>query len=441
MTAVLLTRPWHPALSPVTTFAHRVLERMLEHFFPEVSLFVIGDAPDDAPADMALTAAGHLSFNWLNSRYGFSRAEPFSVLERLLIDTIVRVLRGRIHPEPTPGDTAPRARGSLEDRCVAAFLASSLVPPEDELRVVDTLVGVMEGLRRAAVTTHENRRVTAGALVGAPTNPRPLGTDRPLGVLRYEWPLASPKTVHRICDGLRTVALVDHQGGIIGVRDLHIPPQELARPLPYPIAARYAPHAGATVGGRQVCLVLNAHGTIHVFAHGVQTFSFIDGRWRLRDLGDKVAGAETEIGSRALTERLLRAALTLSEHRRGALFVVLNDAASEDSLMAAGDSLSGARPSTAPPQPFHELLRGGNVHRLSSALVENIASIDGAVVLRRNGDLIAAGAILRGDGGIPGVEGARTTAAFVASQYGAALKVSEDGEISLYRRGARMWTL
>jgi DNA integrity scanning protein DisA with diadenylate cyclase activity len=414
---------------------------MFKHFFPEVSLVVIGDAPDDAPVDMALTAAGHLSFYWWDSRYGFTRPEPFSVLERLLVDTIVRVLRERMYPDPAASDTAPRVGGWLEDRCVAAFLASSMVPSEDELRFVDTLVGVMEVLRRAAMTTHENRRVTGGALVGAPTNPRPPGPDRPLGVLRYEWPLASPKTVHRICDGIRTIALVDPHGVIIGVRDLNVPLEDLARRLPYPIAARYAPHARATVGGHEVCLVLTAHGTIHVFAHGVQTLSFIDGRWRLRDLGDKVASAETEIGSRALTERLLRAALALSEQRRGALFVVLNDAASEDSLMAAGDRLSSATRSTAPPQPFYELLRGGNVHGLSSALVENIASLDGAVVLRRNGDLIAAGAILRGDGGIAGVEGARTTAALVASQYGAALKVSEDGEISLFRRGACMWTL
>ena len=78
---------------------------------------------------------------------------------------------------------------------------------------------------------------------------------------------------------------------------------------------------------------------------------------------------------------------------------------------------------------------------MPDSVVENAASIDGAVVLRRNGDLVAVGAILRSDGGLAGIEGARTTAAVAASTFGAVLKISEDGEIAVFRNRFRQWSL
>src|SRR5262249_54224753 len=105
--------------------------------------------------------------------------------------------------------------------------------------------------------------------------------------------------------------------------------------LPYPIAPRYTAHASATRDGTRVCLVLNASGNIHVFANGVQVFSFADGRWRLRGTGDKVVAWEHEVGNRPLAARLLRAAIASGEERCGSLFVVVDDAAGEERLVGA----------------------------------------------------------------------------------------------------------
>ena len=63
------------------------------------------------------------------------------------------------------------------------------------------------------------------------------------------------------------------------------------------------------------------------------------------------------------------------------------------------------------------------------------------------GTLLAAGAILRHPltseppriGGI--TEGARTTAALAASRFGPVLKVSEDGFLTMYLAGRRVWEL
>jgi hypothetical protein len=62
----------------------------------------------------------------------------------------------------------------------------------------------------------------------------------------------------------------------------------------------------------------------------------------------------------------------------------------------------------------------------------------------REGRLLAAGAILRHVAADAAedtvVEGARTTAALAASQFGPVLKVSEDGVISFYDR-ERVWDI
>jgi len=47
-----------------------------------------------------------------------------------------------------------------------------------------------------------------------------------------------------------------------------------------------------------------------------------------------------------------------------------------------------------------------NVLTLPSTIVQSVARIDGAVVARPTGELIAVGAILKGVGGITGIEGA-----------------------------------
>jgi DNA integrity scanning protein DisA with diadenylate cyclase activity len=442
-TALAYGRPAAPAVDP--PFAHQLLERTLEHFFPDARLYALGRAPEHADADMALVSTGNLAFNWFGARYGFARERPLSVLERLLVETILDVLQDFAPADASVRgpDRSVRTRGWLEDRCVATFLASGLAYGSADMRDhVDTLAAAIEVVRHAAATTHENRRITTGALIAVPDE-RPRGRAilvrrRPV---RYEWPLRGAKTLYRICDGFRTLAVVDGYGYLVSIADVDCgtAPDDA---LPYPIPSRYAAHAAATIDGRHACLVLNASGVIHLFANGVQVFSFCDGRWRLRALGEKVAVWEQVVGNRRLADRLLRAAIGLSEERLGCLLVVADDLDSEDRLISASDRLDPPQgPSLNTSQPFHYLFRGANILTMPHALVQTAASIDGAIVLRRNGDLVAVGAILRGDGGIVGVEGARTTAAIAASRFATVLKVSEDGEMSMFRSGRRVWTL
>ena len=99
----------------------------------------------------------------------------------------------------------------------------------------------------------------------------------------------------------------------------------------------------------------------------------------------------------------------------------------------------------------HYLARGGSVTKLDAAVLEALAGLDGALVADSNGRLLAFGAILRHDAhSLSGcdlasppalAEGARTTAALVASRFGPVLKISEDGIVSCFLDGARVWDL
>jgi hypothetical protein len=88
------------------------------------------------------------------------------------------------------------------------------------------------------------------------------------------------------------------------------------------------------------------------------------------------------------------------------------------------------------------LLAARDVLSLDLSVLEALASLDGATVLDRDGNVLAAGAILRhppGDAEFGGrVEGARTTAALTASRFGPVLKVSEDGIVTFFD-GERHW--
>jgi len=73
--------------------------------------------------------------------------------------------------------------------------------------------------------------------------------------------LTSIRSFHRICDGLRTIALVDGKGAMVELVDVH----EWARPfseldLPVPTARPYRTHSQATLCGGHICLVLTPNG-------------------------------------------------------------------------------------------------------------------------------------------------------------------------------------
>jgi hypothetical protein len=349
-------------------------------------------------------------------------------------------------------------RGGSEDHYVAAFVEPSVYAPPG-LRP-SRVAATVQTLRTAALSTYENHRVSTGAMLLGPEaeSDRPARPSPP-DALPFGVELTALKSIHRLCDGQRTLFLVDRAGRLAEIVDIARWADEPgeSEPTEVPGPREYEPHARATARGGHICLVLSPNQEIKVFAGGLQAFAFAHGRWRILDPAAKYAVWRRSVGEPGLARALFAAALNMAEERRGGLFVVVGDPArAVGRLIARHDLLTDEPPPGPPPEltprdplarrALHYLARGRQVTELDPAVLEALASLDGALATDRDGRLLAFGAILRQDGAgdLPGlalVEGARTSAALVASLYGPVLKVSEDGIVSCFLDGARAWDL
>jgi hypothetical protein len=356
--------------------------------------------------------------------------------------------------DPKVGPRSETFHAAIEDSIVTEF-----IDPPGAFRIP----AAIEALRVAALSTYENRRVSTGALLlGTPEDPAMPGWINPEGAPRYNIRLTAIKGFHRLCDGVKTVYLVDRQGDLARAVDINRwadrvhgdgPPDS---PCPRP----YGGHARATRAGRHVCLVLTPSQEIKVFAGGHLTFTFADARWRLLDIPTKFAiwcRAVGESRDGDLAGLIFQAVLNLAEARKGALFVVIRDpSTSIAQLIAPADRIVEDVVEDDPQDPdnlsprlakrsLHHVVRDQGLFDLDPAVVESLAGIDGAVVADRDGRLLTFGAILRIDPEAlrvaRAVEGARTLAALSASFHGPTLKVSEDGLITMFLGGRRVWDL
>ncbi len=135
---------------------------------------------------------------------------------------------------------------------------------------------------------------------------------------------------------------------------------------------------------------------------------------------------------------IYRAALDSSFRRSGALFVLLRRRASLRDIVRLGDAVHDRRRDVLD-AAFDHAVTPIKVQSLPRSILAELASLDGAVVLSNRGDVLAYGAILEAKkkGRIRGTEGSRSKAAIGASNYGLTLKVSSDGDITVYVAGGK----
>ena len=436
------------------------LQRPLRRFFERATLeseAVPSPSSDGRLAIEPTSDPGALVVRWFGNRYVLRvpRQRPFTGNEVRFARAIGTVLSARFHAILQPQAIVERGglfRGAIEDRYVGAFFDSSPYAATTNA-AVDRIAEVIEILRVAALSTYENQPISTGVLL--------LGTDHdPVGEEgtaspgpQYTGALTSIKSFFRLADGVRTAFLVARDGRLVDIVDVERWARQTSAgaALAVPCAEAYAAHARATLNGGHVGVVLSPQREIKVFAGGEQVFAFRNADWHLLDLTAKYQMWETAVGSGTLARRLFQTALDLSDDRAGALFVVLRrplETLSE--LVAQDDRLDmepvGATADVDTPSRRHLLhvLAGRTVTDLDASVLAALATLDGAMVCDRHGQLLAAGAILRhppaasDNGGV--AEGARTTAAMAASRFGPVLKVSEDGLITCFD-GGRIWDI
>src|SRR6185436_914691 len=284
-----------------------------------------------------------LTVRWFGSRHVLHvpARRPFTPHEVRLARAIGTVLSARYRAIFDPKQMLERGdlfRGVIEDKYVGALLDDVSYGDASRGRA-DLIATAIEVLRVAALSSYENRAISSGVLLlegdSDPVRPRRPALDESY---QYSPSLTGIKSFYRLCDGLKTLFLVNRQGAVLDIVEVarYARPGELTVPCP----RLYRAHALATIGTRNLCVVLSPSHEIKVFAEGVQTFSFLNARWHLADLQAKYAMWETAVGTPALAERVFQTAFDLADSREGALFVVLRDpAASLSQLVAPADQL------------------------------------------------------------------------------------------------------
>jgi hypothetical protein len=444
--------PTEPHRPFIDRYYQELLALGIQYFLPASELINVGLSEERKPQLHSHLRDGGVDLEWLGAKYTLvNQGKDFTGHEHKLLKSIGKVLSTRyqlLFNAEVVARSSEIFSGLPEDHYVSGFLDPYVFAGAATLaKVTDRVSEAIEVLRISALSTYEDRRISTGALLFGfqPDACHALPTQ-PAGALPYTSELTSIRSFHRICDGLRTVALVDRAGLMVELVDV----AEWARPfaeftLPVPSSRRYEAHNRATLCGGHVCLVLTPNGEIKIFADGAQVFSFLDGRWHLTDAVEKYRVWEEALGHKELAHRLFSVALNLAEGRRGGLFVILDDRRRACELLSNRDLLHQQQdPAKAGSKnQLHYLLRSQRVTEISQPVLETIARIDGSIVLDRDGNLLAFGAILRHSpvAATPdeAVEGSRTAAAIAASQFGNVLKVSEDGRLSFYQNGHCIW--
>jgi hypothetical protein len=395
-----------------------------------------------------------LSIRWFGTRHVLHvpARRPFTAHEVRLARAIGGVLALRYRAIFDPKQMLERGdlfRGAIEDRYIGAFLDSSDTGVASVNRA-DLVATAIDVLRVAALSSYENRAISSGVLLLEGQSDPAHGIAEPPETVAYKYSqaLTGIKSFYRVCDGLSTLFLVNGSGTVLDLIevDRYTKPGRLEVPCPVP----YRPHALATSGNRNICVVLSPAHEIKVFTNGVEVFSFRNARWHLLDVQAKYDMWEAAVGNTPLAERLFQTAIDLADARQGALFVVLRDhEQSLPHLVAPADQLDLVRAPTGETPTRMQLLhmlRGRTAVGLDPSILAGLAKTDGATVMDSSGRLLAVGAILlHAEPPEPhstlAVEGARTTAAMAAARFGSVLKVSEDGLVTFYDRQERIWDI
>ena len=195
----------------------------------------------------------------------------------------------------------------------------------------------------------------------------------------------------------------------------------------------------------KVAVTLNSKGEILVFAQTQLMFAKRRGDWIYFPHDSIIKQlSNTGGGTKEIRQSIYESCLDASFARSGACIGLLTEKGIKnilaDKSVNADDVVSNI--SVAPIKSQSKakavklLANGKSFHELPRGIRKEMMCLDGAIVLKKNGEVYAGGAILKLKDGIEiANEGGRSAAAKSLAHYGVGIKVSEDGKITAYKKG------
>lgn len=359
-----------------------------------------------------------------------SISRTISTRERDIVNRILAALSRTIGLDnPATRASLSALRPSFDERVVAEHLAQYHSLKLD-------LGEWLATLRRLAEQTYENKALAFGCLIDSARHQEP---DKEA---QFPRDFLQRKRYRALSDGYRTGYVISGHGALLGF-------SKLGRAKPQ--GSRYYPEwcEDLALEARRnvIGLALTRQGDVLVFDEGHLTFTYRFGRWQywnhnhLVDLIRNAARVQRVPPSLLshVVRAVYRAALDVSFRRSGGLFVLLRSRSSLHKIVRRGEAV-GDPSRDALDAAFDDAITPAKVQALPRSVLADLAGLDGAVVLSNKGELLAYGAILepKKKGRITGTEGSRSKAAIGASNYGLSIKVSSDGDITVYVGGKKL---
>ncbi|HUQ39584.1 MAG TPA: hypothetical protein VM030_05475 [Acidimicrobiales bacterium] len=372
----------------------------------------------------------------LESDHPTSLAELLAGLPRAGVAAAAR-FRHHVEGEAVPLNAPLRRalRDTVAAELLAGYLASRVRRPVPT-QLIDESIQFLIELSGSRVESHE---LTHGVVVAD------VLVDAPRLEFRYPQDIRAAKRAPLLFDGQRSVLVVDLEGRARTELQRHRF-QRLAPGARLEEAGNddslesgsLVAEATAALGG--IGFYVRADRTIWTFADGVPLLVRSGEHWTAFPL-ELAASIENMIGEGPAAALLARAAFMISAQPWGAILAVVDDPAALDGTVSPKDRYdlrddidpTAMRPETR----LHHLIDAADldVHTLV-----RLATLDGATVLDQKGTLIAYGAIVTSADSQH--EGARTAAARTLSETAlVVLKVSVDGDITIFRKGRALTTL
>lgn len=351
--------------------------------------------------------------------------------ERAICDQVMDRISQVLGPECASGRQSLSAiRATFDEQVIAAHIQAHHklgLNPAD----------LLSALRGLAEQSYENKPITFGCLIDVKSSKQPPKN----AVFPRDYLLL--KRFRLLSDGYRTCYKVSSHGCLLSFVDIEANKKSVTPGSYYPEWCEYFAKASQeTVLG----LLLTRQGDVLVFDRGTLRFSYRLGLWRywnhghLIDLLRNAARAQRVPPKKIppVVRALHRSALDVSFRRTGGLFVVLRNQRRVRALVRKGDAISDKDRSRLDGL-FDKALPSTSILTMSRRTVAELAAVDGAIILNKKGELVAYGAVLepKQKGTIHRAEGSRTKAAIGSSNYGIAVKISSDGDISIYIKGKR----
>ncbi len=325
------------------------------------------------------------------------------------------------------------ARDTLATEVLGSYVTARLGAPASGRLVAETVEYLIE-LSGTRVEAHE----LSHGLVVADALP-----DRPRIELRYPEDLRAIKRAPLLFDGRRSVLVVDRQGRARTELQRHRLGRLGGESVP-------APGEAWLDSGSLVAEATRVLGGVGFFVRADRSiWTFVDGQPLVVRRGEHwtafplqlAASIANVIGGGRAASLVARAAFMISAQPHGAILAIVDNPAALQGMVSLKDRYDLRheldRAALRPETRLHHLI---DAEDLDEYTLARLAVLDGATILDRDGHLLAYGAIVTTRDSEH--EGARTAAARTLSNVAIiVLRVSVDGDITIFQSGAAVTTL